>query len=160
MDFQSKSKAAFPWESGFREGKLHNVSGVHFAALHKISHYLNSDEFMSYRDKRSYCSEHVFIWTSLLLELAWFCFFFFPSPYQVRTKVSFTTVLGTSCKWQFLHIDRQFNNTNDKREINGNGLSLWKANQSLQRSFCYAKLYSSVLSKALAVRIKVKPLTR
>lgn len=77
MDFQSKSKAAFPWEQGFREGKLHNASGVCFAAFHKISHYLNSDVFMSYMDKRSYCSEHVFIWTSLLLELVLFSWFFF-----------------------------------------------------------------------------------
>lgn len=30
---------------------------------------------MSYMDKRPYCSEHVFMWTSLLLELVLFCFF-------------------------------------------------------------------------------------
>lgn len=84
---------------------------------------------MSYMDKRPYCSEHVFMRTSLLLELVLFCFFF--PLYQVRTKVSFSAVLGTSCKWQFLHINRQFNNTNDKRGINGNGLTFWQANQSL-----------------------------
>lgn len=86
MDFQSKSKAAFPWEQGFREGKLHNASGVCFAAFHKISHYLNSDVFMSYMDKRSYCSEHVFIWTSLLLELVLFsCFFSLSLPSQNKS---------------------------------------------------------------------------
>lgn len=160
MDFQSKSKAAFPWEQGFREGKLHNASGVRFAAFHKISHYLNSDVFMSYMDKRSYCSEHVFIWTSLLLELALFSSFFFFSLYQVRTKVSFIAVLWTSYKWQFLHINRQFNNTNDKRGIENNRLIFWQANQNLQRRFYTARLYSPVLSEAWGVRIKIKPLTR
>lgn len=90
------------------------------------------------------------------------CYFASPTllPPQLRTKVSFTAVLGTSCKWQFLHINRQFNNTNDKRGINGNGLTLWQAHQSLYRSFCYVELHSPVLSKELAVRIKIKPLTR
>lgn len=89
MDFQSKSKAAFPWEQGFRKGKLHNASGVRFAAFHKISHYLNSNVFMSYMDKWSYCSEHVFIWTSLLLELALFSCFFSPLSLLSQNKSVF-----------------------------------------------------------------------
>lgn len=94
MDFQSKSKAAFPWEQGFREGKLHNASGVRFAAFHKISHYLNSNVFMSYMDKRSYCWEHVFIWTSLLLELALFCAFFFSLSLPSQNKSLFYCSFG------------------------------------------------------------------
>lgn len=87
MAFQSKGKAAFPWEQGFRERQLHNASGVYFAAFHKISHYLNSDVFMSYMDKWSY----VFIWTSPLLELV---LFFSPLSLPRQNKSLFYCSFG------------------------------------------------------------------